>query len=117
MKNIVYVFVLVLACNSTLFAQQVEATIGKVILLRLSDVGDKYGPSGDKIDAEVIMKIDSKPDNAFGFQLRKDSNELTHTAMFEMLQYAYANNVNVRIEYTRLAGKKNFILFRVILQR
>lgn len=117
MKKIICVIFFLTAFKASLFAQQVEATTGRVTFLRLNNIGEGYGPPGDKIAAEVIIKISSKPDYAFGFQLRKDDNELTHTAMFEMLHYAFTNNLDVRIEYTRLPNRKNFILFRVILER
>jgi len=117
MKKSIFLIIMALTCTIQLFAQQVESVTGKVTLLRVNPVGGAFGPPADRIDAEVIIKLNTKPDNAYGFQLRKDNNELTHEAMFEMLQYAYANNLEIKIEYTRLPNRKNFILFRVILEK
>ena len=108
-------FVNLMVVKST--AQQVEATTGKITFLRINDVGNKYGPPSDQIDVEVIIKINSKPDNAFGFKLRKDDNQITHEAMLNLLKDAFDNSKNIRIEYTAINGKKNYILFRVIMEK
>ena len=47
-------------------------TSGKITFLRVHDVGTGWGPANDHIDVEVIVKLDSHPQNAFGFQLRND---------------------------------------------
>jgi len=94
---------------------QVDATKVKITLLRIHDVGTKYGPPSDQIDVEVIVTISSKPGNAFGFKLRKDDNEIAHQAMYELLKDAFKNNKDVRIEYYANGAKKNLVLFRVIM--
>ena len=96
---------------------QVEATTGKVTLLRINRVGGSYGPASDKLDAEVIIKMSSKPDYAFGFQLRKDNDEITHQAMLTVLRESYNSDRNVKIEYTREGSKKNLFIIRVILEK
>jgi hypothetical protein len=111
-----YFLLLFFAASMTSFAQGVEATTGKITLLRVHDVGTKYGPPADQIDTEVIIKISSKPGNAFGFRLRKDDNQVTHEAMLELLQDAFNNNKEIRIEFRTNGTKKNLYLFRVIAE-
>src|SRR5690606_15350765 len=43
----------------------VSSTVGKVTLLRVHDVGTKFGPPSDQLDAEVIVKVDSEPGRSF----------------------------------------------------
>jgi photosystem II stability/assembly factor-like uncharacterized protein len=74
---------------------------GFITLLRVHDVGTKYGPPSDQLDDEVIIKLDSRGDEAFGFQLRKDNNEKARKGMLEILRSAYQNNKRIRIDYKR----------------
>ncbi len=89
------------------------AVEGKVTLLRVHDVGTKYGPPIDQIDVEVVIKLDSEPDKAFGFQLRDNNNEGTHSGMLDLLRNAFKYDFQVRIEYVR-TGFRNGIIKRVI---
>jgi hypothetical protein len=72
---------------------------GKLTLLRVQDLGERYGPVGDILDAEVIVAIDSKPGSAFGFQLREDPNECAHRSLLDTLRDAFAKNATVHLEY------------------
>lgn len=74
---------------------------GKITLLRVHDVGTKYGPPNDQLDDEVIIRLDSRGDEAFGFQLRKDGDEKARKGMLDLLRLAYKNNRRIRIDYTR----------------
>ncbi|NII28665.1 hypothetical protein HB364_26515 [Pseudoflavitalea sp. X16] len=113
MKKIT-IFLLLVVGMALKINAQIEATTGKITMLRVHDVGTAFGPPNNQIDAEVIVKISSKPNNAFGFKLRRDNNELTHKAMYELIREAFLNNRDVKIEYQVVPGKTNFILFRVI---
>jgi hypothetical protein len=79
----------------------VIAAQGKVKLLRVHEVGSKYGPPGDELDVEVIIWLDSEPNRSFGFQLRNDTNETAHKKMLDVLRDAFNNDSIVRIEYIR----------------
>jgi len=99
-----------------LFSARLQAS-GKLKMLRINQVGSKYGPGHDQIDAEVIIQLGSKPGMAFGFKLRNDSNRPVRQGMLDLLRDAYANNLTVTIDYDITAGKKNGIIVRVWLKR
>lgn len=80
---------------------QVTATEGRLTFLRVHDVGTMFGPPDDRIDAEVIVQLDSEPGRAFGFQLRGDANEAAAGGMLWLLRDAFNHNRRVRIEFVR----------------
>lgn len=86
---------------------------GKISLLRVHDVGTKYGPPTDQLDVEVIVVLQSAPDRAFGFQLRNDGNRPVRQGMLDVLRDAFANNANVGMDFMAPAGKKNGVIIRV----
>lgn len=86
---------------------------GKIVFLRAHDVGSGFGPPIDFIDGEVVVKLDSDPLRAFGFQLRTDAAEADHRGMLDLLRNAMKKNRTVRIEYVR-TGLRNGRLIRVI---
>ena len=55
---------------------QLLQTSGKINFLRVHEVGSKYGPSNDQIDAEVVIKFVGNSSKAYGFKLRKDNNHV-----------------------------------------
>jgi hypothetical protein len=79
----------------------VLAAQGRIRLLRVHDVGTGFGPASDFIDVEVVVRLDSEPRKAFGFQLRPDVVEPRNVAMLGSLRSALTRSVPVRIEYTR----------------
>jgi hypothetical protein len=83
---------------------------GKLTFLRVHDVGTKFGHPRDQIDVEVVIKLDSEPDKAFGFQLRNDRNENVHRGMLNLLRYAFNRDQRVRIEYVQTGLRNNYIL-------
>lgn len=92
----------------------VLAKEGKVSFLRAHDPGTGYGPPGDALDAELIVKLDSSPDDYFGAQLRTDTNAAAHLGMMDSLRKAFKLNLPVRIEYIR-NGIHSGKIVRVIL--
>jgi PKD repeat protein len=74
---------------------------GKIIFLRVNDVGTGFGAGSDFLDAEVVVLLDSEPGKAFGFKLRPDEEEESHSGMLEVLRSAYKNNRTVRLDYIR----------------
>ena len=90
------------------------AAEGKVTFLRVHDVGTGWGPPTDFLDVEVVIKIDSEEDRAFGFQLRDDTNENTHRGMLDLLRDAFTRNGRVRIDYIDVAGLGNAKILRVL---
>lgn len=81
------------------YAKLLQSAPGKITLLRLNEVNTKFGPRNDQIDVEVVIKLSSLPTNYFGFKLRKDTNQLVHQGMLDLLRDAYNNNHVVVIEY------------------
>ena len=69
-------------------------------MLRVHDVGTKYGPHWDQIDVEVVFRLDAEPERAFGFQLRDDANGAAHKDMLDLMRTAFRRNVRVTIDYT-----------------
>ena len=86
-------------------------------MLRVHDVGTKYGPPTDQIDVEVVTILDTQPGKAFGFQLRKDSNEVARQGMLDLLRDAYVSNWPVSFDHITPAGKNNGRIIRVWLSR
>jgi photosystem II stability/assembly factor-like uncharacterized protein len=91
----------------------VLAIEGIPIFLRVHDAGG-FGPPTDHIDGEVIVRLDTAPGKAFGFQLRANADEKDHAGMLELLRSAFARNRRVRIEYVR-TGLRNGKAFRVAI--
>jgi hypothetical protein len=89
------------------------AVEGKITLLRVHDVGTGYGPPGDALDAEMIVVLDSKPQDYFGAQLRVGAQAEARMGMLEVLRKAFKNNTPVRIEYER-TGIHSGRMFRVM---
>lgn len=96
------------------FAVQ-EAT-GLITFLRANDLGTAYGPSGDRIDVEAVVKLDSTPDQAYGFQLRNDQFRPSRQAMFDLLREAHFQGRAVTLHYLLSPGKRNGTLTRVAVR-
>jgi hypothetical protein len=88
---------------------------GKITFLRVHDVGTAFGPSNDRIDVEVVVRLDSQPQNAFGFQLRNDGNRAARAGMLDLLRDAFNHNWRVTLDYNLDTGKHNGIIIRTAL--
>jgi photosystem II stability/assembly factor-like uncharacterized protein len=89
------------------------AAEGTITLLRVHNVGTRYGPPTDQIDVEVVVQLDSQPGKAFGFQLREDASEGQRRGILNVLRDAFKRERKVRIEYVR-TGLRNGIVVRAI---
>ena len=89
---------------------------GKLSLLRVHDVGTKYGPPSDQIDVEVVFRIQND-DRSFGFQLRADNNRVARHGMLDLLRDAFNNNWTVTTDFDIDSGKKNGVSIRVWLTK
>jgi len=94
-----------------------ENTCGLVSFLRVHQLLSGYGPADDRIDGEVVFKVEGRPDEAFGFKLRDDPDGPSHEAMFSLLKLAYLHRLTVWFDYVRdtAAGKRNGRIVRVWL--
>lgn len=85
---------------------------GKITMLRVHDVGTRYGPANDQIDVEAVIQLDTKPGMAFGFQLRNDNQRVTREGMLNLLRDAFKNNWTISIDYNIEPQKKNGVIIR-----
>jgi len=90
---------------------------GKLRLLRVHDVGTKFGPPTDQIDVEVVFGLDTEPARSIGFKLRNDSQGLARQGMLDILRDAFVNGLKVATDYELPAGKKNGVAIRVWLTK
>lgn len=86
---------------------------GRLTLLRVHEPGTGFGPDTDRLDADVIIQLDSQPGRGFGFTLSSDSNQLAHRRMLDVLRTAFNEDQLVRIDYIR-TGARNGQIFRVM---
>jgi hypothetical protein len=86
---------------------------GRITLLRVHDVGTKYGPPFDQLDAEVIVLLDSEPEKAFGLKLRTGADQPVAQGMLALLRDAFNNDRRVRLDFVR-TGCRTGRITRVI---
>jgi len=109
----------VVGVEHTFGATAPENTFGLVGFLRVHQLLSGYGPADDKIDGEVVIKLEDRPSEAFGFKLRDDPDGPAHEAMFSLLKLAFLHRLPVSFDYVRdtAAGKRNGRIVRVWLER
>jgi hypothetical protein len=88
---------------------------GIITFLRAHDLGSGFGPPTDFLDAEAVIKLDTSPDDAFGFQLRNDQFLPSRQAMLDLLRDAFSRNHRVTIDYLIVPGRHNGVILRVAL--
>jgi hypothetical protein len=93
------------------------ASTGTLTFLRVHNVGTAYGPPSDQIDTEVVMKLNSEPNRAMGFQLRNDSNRPARQGMLDLLRDAFNHNWTVTVDYDLAPGRQNGVAIRVALRK
>jgi hypothetical protein len=101
-------------CQQGLPQPGVQRAQGRLNFLRVHDAGG-FGPDSDHIDAEVVFKLDTHPDRAFGFQLRDDSSRPAHEGMLMLLRDAMAHDFDVATDYHQVLNRANSIAFRIEL--
>ncbi len=120
MKQVSIIF-LVMLVSMAFFSISAQADLrhasGKITYLRVHDLGTGWGPATDFLDAEVIIKLDTQPNNAFGFQLRNDINHQARQSMLDQLRIAFNNNWNVTVDYDIEFRKKHGRLINVWLSK
>lgn len=107
---------MVISASAPLNADLVQST-GKITFLRVHDVGTGFGPPSDFIDVEVVVQIDTKPGESYGFQLRNDSNRAARQGMLDLLRDAFNTNATVVLDYDIQPPKKNGVIIRVALKK
>jgi hypothetical protein len=104
---------------------RIQGIEGKIIFLRAHRYGSGYGPSKDRMDTEVVVKLNTDPNRTYSFQLRQNDELPAHQAMFQLLRDAFRGDWNVILEYDRWFvfstnawdARKNHRLVRVILTK
>jgi hypothetical protein len=82
-------------------------------MVRVHDVGTKYGHPDDQLDVEVVVQLDATPGKAYGFKLRQGTSSTANKMMLDQLRSAFSGDEKVRLEYVR-RGIKNSEIIRVI---
>ncbi len=81
---------------------------GFVTFLRAQDGGQGYGSEErGRIEAEVIFKLDSAPDRAFGFELRDDIYLPQRQAMLSLLEDAFIHELLVHVDFAERVNPPN----------
>jgi len=87
---------------------------GKIVMLRVNELGDSYGGPPDNIIAEVIVRLDSQPlGAASGFQLRADANQPVRQGMLDLLRDAFNHGWRAHFDQEVPAGRTKGIITRV----
>ena len=93
----------------------IENVTGKLSLLRVHELGSKFGPPADQLDVEVIVQFQGRPGKAFGFKLRDDSRGPAREGMLALLRDGFNHGWTVSIDHDVQPGKNNSTVIRVIL--
>jgi len=113
-----FILLVMLSLTAIAFARpEIFQLTGRVSMLRVHEVGTKYGPHNDQIDVEAVVQLNTQQGKSFGFKLRNDGNAQARQGMLDLLREAFTNNWNVTIEYDLAHGKNNGILLRVWVTR
>jgi hypothetical protein len=88
---------------------------GKVVMLRVNQVGDSFGKPPDNIIAEVVVQLDAQQsqNSASGFQLRNDANQLVHQGMLDLLRDAFNNGWRAHFDHEVPNGLTKGTIIRV----
>ena len=86
---------------------------GKITLFRAQIQGLEIGPPNDRLDAEVLVTLDSQPDTVFGISYHKE--DPAARTMIETLREAYLHDMPVTVQAPLLPGRKHLRLIWVQL--
>ena len=91
-----------------------ETKSGKIVLLRVNEVNDIYGPPGDNMQVEVVVRLDTMAEGAAsGFQLRADASQPAREGMLRLLRDALAHDWRVSFDHDIAPGKTKGRIIRV----
>ena len=86
---------------------------GKISLFRAQIKGLEIGPPKDRLDAEVLVTLDSQPDTVFGISYHQE--DPAARTMIETLREAYLHDMPVTVQAPSLPGRKHLRLIWVQL--
>ena len=86
---------------------------GKISLFRAQIKGLEIGPPNDRLDAEVLVTLDSQPDTVFGISYHQE--DPAARTMIETLREAYLHDMPVTVQAPSIPGRKHLRLIWVQL--
>lgn len=86
---------------------------GKITLFRAQIKDLDIGPPNDRLVAEVLVTLDSKPDMVFG--VAHDPKDPGAAAMIETLREAYLHNLPVTVQAPMMPNRKHLRIIWVQL--
>jgi hypothetical protein len=107
-------------CLANATATGLLQTEGYVTFLTVHEQGSGYGGGGTNfIDADVVFKLDSRPDKGFGFYLRNDDNQPIRQGMLDLVRDAMTHGLKVITDFTELVmpPNQNSFVLRVSLTK
>jgi hypothetical protein len=93
----------------------VDTSTGKIVSIMAQEQGIEFGNKEDRLDAEIVVTLDTKPGYLFGIRLHDGAQPAT-SAMIDLLKSAYFNNQPVSLFHVQAPGKKNVNVLRVELK-
>lgn len=91
----------------------ISAVQGRVAFLRVHPPGSGWGVVPDRLDGEVIVRLENSPELTFDLELPVNPDGPAGSAMFAQLRQAFKDDYPVRIEY-RKTGLRIGRILRVI---
>lgn len=67
-------------------------------MLRVHDRGG-FGPNDDHLEGEVVVQVDARPGESFGFHLSPEGQLSSARGMLALLRGALVAGTSVRLEY------------------
>jgi hypothetical protein len=87
---------------------------GKIVMLRVNEVGDSFGKPPDNFIVEVVVQLDSHAQGAAsGFQLRADGNQPARQGMLDLLRDAFNHGWRAHFDHEVPQGKTKGTIIRV----
>jgi hypothetical protein len=95
-----------------------ENKSGKIVMLRVNEVNDSYGPPGDNMKVEVVVRLDTMAEGAAsGFKLRTDGSQPVRQGMLDLLRDGFNHGWRVHFDHKIDAGKTKGEIIRVWLTK
>jgi hypothetical protein len=83
---------------------------GRVTFLRVHEVGSGFGRGANFLDVELVVRLDSDPEFAFGLQLRPGPQEYAARGALDHLRRSMRRNSAVEIDYRRTGFRSDIII-------
>ena len=83
---------------------------GRVTFLRIQEVGSGWGSGANFLDVELVVRLDSQPEYAFGLQLRPGSQEYAALGAVDHLRRSMRRNSVIDIDYRRTGFRSGTII-------